>query len=180
MGDVVDLDAFRTRRSTGAEAPKARIRIVDDEIEFDHPELDVVLSFSVELAEKFATALLAMRHRILAKQQRDAESAKRDHVATADQRGRKLPALKLRGWAIDTRGGSPGSDDFRWVRMTHAFKSRIDAERARRDYLEYGYTNDCVRVVPVDSRGRVIPPERMPKVDDCAEVDVVGLTREAP
>lgn len=57
-GDIIDMAEARRRRTPAPpQEPKLRLRIVDGEIEIDHPYSDVILVASPALARKLARAL---------------------------------------------------------------------------------------------------------------------------
>lgn len=185
-GDIVDLAAFRAAKieltsavesTAAAEKRQCRVSlsIVDDRVVFDHEALDHVISWDADQAIEFGNqvtnlgALLRAHLRARdpeVQKQRELERQKREKrriVPIVGKSGRRLPPLKVRGWALETLGGHTGADaPHVWVRMTSSRRSEMDARRLVAEYVAMGYAPDKVRVVAVDHRGRVIPPERMP------------------
>lgn len=184
-GDIVDLAAFRAARidaskvevsaSAARREHKLTLAIVEDRVELDHAALDHLLSWDAEQALEFGRQMMHLGGLLRAQQRsRDPEVQKRrelDRAKRAKARlvpivgknGKRLPPLKVRGWALETFGGHTGPDaPAVWVRMTSAPRTELEAKRLVSDYVEHGYAADRVRIVAVDHRGRAIPPERMP------------------
>lgn len=178
--DVIDLAAYRTQREKQrSEAPpleKCKIYINDERlVELDHPELDVFLTFDADKAIEFGRIFMTLGGRLRAYERtqdpayaREREEVQQKRAAfmrmpLVDKNGKPLPPLKVQRWVLQTLGGHAGVDapPF-WVAMASR-QSYLSAKMMIRDYLSYGYAEHKIRIIPVDSRGRMIPPERMPK-----------------
>lgn len=188
--DLAEFRAAKVERERKVEATasaskrehKVSLSIVDDRIVLDHEALDHVLTWDASQAITFGEEVVRLGHlqlRIenerrpevieLRKQQRaEAEArarrlAKFRTVKVRDASGKVMPPLKVKGWALETFGGHTGADAPPvWVRMSSPRRRELDARRLVDQYIEHGYAPDKVRVVAVDYRGRIIPPERMP------------------
>lgn len=180
MNDVVDLAAFRASRAakptTEVVEQRMTLRINErDLIEIDHPELAHLIFFDADEAIAFGRAMVhlgglirsALHSRdpevIAAREADRAKRVERSKVALVGKDGRKLPPLKIAGWAVETFGGHTGADaPPLWVRMTAPRRTELGARSLIESYLQHGYAREHIRVVPVDHRGRAIPSERMP------------------
>lgn len=178
--DIVELAAFRAKKlvqqaDEDRQTARIQFRFEDDQVILDIDGCPFDLRWKPELASQFAhsfmiyaglcRAAVQAKDPTVIKAREEARQCKekRRTVAIVGKDGRKLPPLKVRGWALETWGGSPsGTSLGAWVRMCRPRARELDARRMIDEYVSYGYARDHVRVVAVDHRGRVIPPERMP------------------
>lgn len=186
--DIIDLAAFRaakieklkvavneksTTTTAGIELryEEGRGIVLDIEYEDFTQELAWTLEGAQRLGQSFLTIVGRARAyerskdpAVIKAREDDRQRREKFHtVKTVGANGKKLPPLKVRGWALETLGGHTGPDaPGKWVRMTSARRTEIEARKLIARYVDHGYPPDKVRVVPVDHRGRVIPPERMP------------------
>jgi hypothetical protein len=183
-GDIIDLAAFRAAKleakTKADESKTVGIELRYEEgrgviLDLDLEDSTQELAWTIEGAQRMGQAFMRIAGNarayerskdpavIKARELEREKRAKRAHVPITGRDGRKLPPLKVRGWALETLGGHTGADaPAQWVRMTRPRSNELAARQLIDEYIAHGYRPDRVRVVPVDHRGRVIPPERMP------------------